>query len=282
MKKVKNALWVLLIMTCLNTYAQNVINTVNNDSIKMEILKLMNNGNFEFWFYDEIESTPPHKLYHPKVVEEINIISNTIYFKTNAGFVVYESIKKVNFSGGTVRISFINEVINENKNDNSIDLGSYAASVRKKSFKKRKPIEINKQNDDFDKLFYLLKLYQKSVQTKFYKDELEKFKSVSEKYKVLIEKPIITEEQRKYIVQANSFNEQKMYDKAIKLYIKAIKLDQTAYPAAYSNLALLYAQLNKFDAAIYNMKKYLMLESDAEDARSCQDKIYEWEAQITK
>ena len=73
-----------------------------------------------------------------------------------------------------------------------------------------------------------------------------------------------------------------MYDKAIELYNKAIEVDQSAYPAGYSNLALLSAQINKFDAAIFYMKKYLLLEPEATDARSAQDKIYEWEAQITK
>jgi len=59
-------------------------------------------------------------------------------------------------------------------------------------------------------------------------------------------------------------------------------IDQTAYPSAYSNLALLLAQIHMFDAAIYNMKKYLLLEPEAADARSAQDKIYEWKAQLFK
>ena len=34
-------------------------------------------------------------------------------------------------------------------------------------------------------------------------------------------------------------------------------MDQTAYPDAYSNLALLSAQVGKFREAIFYMKKYL-------------------------
>jgi len=45
---------------------------------------------------------------------------------------------------------------------------------------------------------------------------------------------------------------------------------------------LLNAQVHNFDAAVYYMKKYLMLVPEASDARSSQDKIYEWEAQINK
>jgi len=112
--------------------------------------------------------------------------------------------------------------------------------------------------------------------------QLVLFQPMAEQYRSLKIKPKISEEQRKYIIQANGFNDQKMYDKAIELYLKAIEVDQTAYPAAYSNLALLSAQTKRFNDAIFYMKKYLMLEPEASDARSAQDKIYLWEAQITK
>jgi tetratricopeptide (TPR) repeat protein len=112
--------------------------------------------------------------------------------------------------------------------------------------------------------------------------QLTSFEPIAAHYRALKVKPSITEEQRKYIVQANGFNEQKAYDKAIELYKKAIEIDQTAYPAAYSNLALLSAQLNQFNEAICYMKKFLMIEPEATDARSAQDKIYLWEAQLTQ
>ncbi|HEY3389684.1 MAG TPA: hypothetical protein VGK38_08950, partial [Prolixibacteraceae bacterium] len=76
------------------------------------------------------------------------------------------------------------------------------------------------------------------------------------------------------------FNQQKAFEKAIEYYNKAIDLDQTAYPAAYSNIALLSAQLHRYDAAISSMKKYLLLQPDASDARGAQDKIYEWEIML--
>jgi tetratricopeptide (TPR) repeat protein len=113
-----------------------------------------------------------------------------------------------------------------------------------------------------------------------YASQLTLFEPIAKQYRALNVKPPIGEEQRKYIVQANGFNDEKQYTKAIELYKKAIEVDQTAYPAAYSNLALLSAQLNQFDAAIYNMKKYLMLEPESPDARSAQDKIYLWEAKV--
>jgi tetratricopeptide (TPR) repeat protein len=108
------------------------------------------------------------------------------------------------------------------------------------------------------------------------------FKPVAAQNRELKEKSIVPEEQRKYIVQANMFNQQKQYNRAVELYKKAIELNQTSYPAAYSNLALLSAQTQRFERAIYYMTKYLLLEPDASDARSAQDKIYEWESMIRK
>lgn len=108
------------------------------------------------------------------------------------------------------------------------------------------------------------------------------FKPIAAQYCALKVKPQVSEVQRKYIVQANVLNQQKKYEKAIELYNKANETDQTAYPAAYSNLALLSAQLYNFDAAIYYMNKYLLLEPEASEARSAQDKIYEWEILMQK
>lgn len=72
----------------------------------------------------------------------------------------------------------------------------------------------------------------------------------------------------------------KKYWIAIDLYEKAIQTDPFSHPPAYYNLALLYAQTFKFDLAIFNMKKYLILDPNANDARAAQDKIYEWELKL--
>jgi len=59
-------------------------------------------------------------------------------------------------------------------------------------------------------------------------------------------------------------------------------MDPVSYPAAYSNLALLTAQLKNYEGAIFYMKKYLLLGPEAADARNAQDKIYEWEIKVPK
>jgi len=123
---------------------------------------------------------------------------------------------------------------------------------------------------------------QNQFNAKRYSSQLILFEPIAAQYRALKVKPKVSEAQRELIVQANSFNEQRDYSKAIEFYDKAIEADQTSYSGAYSNLALLSAQIGKFDAAIYYMKKYLLLEPEASDARSAQDKIYEWKAPIQK
>ncbi len=108
-------------------------------------------------------------------------------------------------------------------------------------------------------------------------ERLVLFEPIAKTYRAKQIKPSISEDQRKFIVQANLLNQRKEYSRAIALYLKAIEPDPTSYPSAYTNLALLSAQLNDYQSAIFYMKKYLMLEPVAADARSCQDKIYEWE-----
>ena len=103
------------------------------------------------------------------------------------------------------------------------------------------------------------------------------FEPIAAEYRSLSVKPVVSEEQRKLIVQANALTQQKNYLEALAQYKKVVELNLTSYPAAYYNLALLAAQENLPVSAVYYMKRYLMLVPDAKDARSAQDKIYEWE-----
>jgi len=110
-----------------------------------------------------------------------------------------------------------------------------------------------------------------------YEDRLALFESKVAEYRALSVKPPVSEEQRKYIVRANAMSKRKEYDKAIDMYREALDVDPVAYPPAYFNMALLSAQMRRYNRAVSYMKQYLMLEPDAKDARSAQDKIYEWE-----
>jgi tetratricopeptide (TPR) repeat protein len=128
---------------------------------------------------------------------------------------------------------------------------------------------------------YLLQQAQKDKLGKHDK-QLADFEPIAAQYRALIIKPPVSEEQRKYIVQANALTKQKQYKKAEEKYRQVIELDPTSYPAAYFNMALLAAQENFPGTAIFRMKQYLLLAPDAKDARNAQDKIYEWELVMQK
>jgi tetratricopeptide (TPR) repeat protein len=109
---------------------------------------------------------------------------------------------------------------------------------------------------------------------------LEKFKDSISKFNYTFQRPTFTEEQRALAVQANYLTENKDLYGAIAKFDLCNKLNPYSFPEVYFNLALLFSKIGNFHFAILNMKKYLALKPDAEDARSAQDKIYEWELRI--
>lgn len=128
-----------------------------------------------------------------------------------------------------------------------------------------------------------VKSYSDSVRAAIIAEEERKwneFVKAAEEYRSSSVKPEITEEQRKYIVQANALADEKKYNDAYRYYEKVIGINSVSYPAAYYNMALLNVQMNDYKNAILNMQKYLLIVPDAPDARAAQDKIYEWEIKL--
>ncbi len=175
----------------------------------------------------------------------------------------------------TARFSFVHIINSFSFSDNygkiRIYIGDFSLNIKGKEAGLKLKNELEYLKEKNRDLFYENR-----------KSQLALFEKSAAEYRALKVKPPVSEELRKYIVQANAFNEKKKYNEAIRVYEQAIALDQTAYPAAYSNLALLSAQVKRYDNAIYNMKKYLLLVPEASDARGAQDKIYEWEAEIAR
>jgi tetratricopeptide (TPR) repeat protein len=127
-----------------------------------------------------------------------------------------------------------------------------------------------------DLIFYM----QHRFAVKYYMKDLESFKIIAADYQKIGEKPEISEEQRKLLIQGNAMNEKMNYDQAINFYDKAIAINPLSSPNSYYNYALIASVAEKYELAILNMKKYLLLMPNAEDVRSAQDKIYEWETFI--
>jgi tetratricopeptide (TPR) repeat protein len=128
-----------------------------------------------------------------------------------------------------------------------------------------------------DLLFFM----QHQYAIKYYKQDLDDFKRIADKYRTLSEKPAMSDEQRKLFVQGNAMNDRLNYGEAIVYYGQAVSLNPVAYPEGYYNYAIIASLAENYDLAILNMKKYLLLMPEAPDASSAQDKIYEWEAIMT-
>ena len=126
-------------------------------------------------------------------------------------------------------------------------------------------------------VFYYIQQYYAA---QYFPSELKSFQKTVDDYHQMINKPAFSEEQRMYLIQANTLIEKGDYFGAIELYNKSLELNPISYIPAYYNLALISAMADNYPYAIFNMKKYLLLAPNAEDARAAQDKIYEWEVLI--
>jgi tetratricopeptide (TPR) repeat protein len=98
-------------------------------------------------------------------------------------------------------------------------------------------------------------------------------------YPALKAKPELTEDCRRLRVQAELAIKEMDYRTALVRFEALLKLVPW-WPEGYSNGALMAAQVNKYKKAIEYMTIYLKLKPDADNARACQDKIYEWETKV--
>ncbi len=128
-------------------------------------------------------------------------------------------------------------------------------------------------------VFYYIQQY---YSLNYYPVKLAEFKPTADQYQLLTEKPVISEEQRKYFLQANHLAETGDYYQALELYEKGIAINPISYPGAYYNSALIAAMADSFPYAIYSLKKYLLLLPNATDAQTAKDKIYEYEIMCPK
>jgi hypothetical protein len=102
------------------------------------------------------------------------------------------------------------------------------------------------------------------------------FQAVVAGYRAATTKPELPEEARKFKVQAEDAVNENQFQDAADTYGKAL---ETApwWPEGHFNRALVLANIGDFEAAVVEMRRYLVLAPDAPDARAAQDKIYVWE-----
>jgi tetratricopeptide (TPR) repeat protein len=90
-------------------------------------------------------------------------------------------------------------------------------------------------------------------------------------------RPSITEDMRRYGVEAEALIRQQRFSDAAKSYAEALKRWPWWSQARY-NRALVLGELKRYKYAAKEMTRYLQLEPNTSDRRRLQDQIYEWEA----
>ena len=111
--------------------------------------------------------------------------------------------------------------------------------------------------------------------------EKASFEKAAQDYLNVVTKPMLPEEARKYKVQAEGALNDKKFEEAAGLYGKALDIAPW-WPEGHFNRAIVLAETRYFLGAIREMKRYLLLVPDAPDARTAQDKIYDWERKVNK
>ena len=107
-------------------------------------------------------------------------------------------------------------------------------------------------------------------------ESMSRFKEEALRYQAANPKPELPEEARRFRVQAEAAVAAKRFLDAAEKYGHAIEIAPW-WPEAHFNRGVVLAELQNFDSAIMEMKRYLLLKPEAPDARQAQDFIYVWE-----
>ena len=86
-------------------------------------------------------------------------------------------------------------------------------------------------------------------------------------------KPSLSEEARSFKVRADNAVRNKLPSEAADFYGEALRIDPW-WPEGHFNRGLILAEIEMFNDAIFEMKRYLKLVPNATNARAVQDKIY--------
>lgn len=111
-------------------------------------------------------------------------------------------------------------------------------------------------------------------------DDDSAFAAALAQYRDASPKPLLSEDARRFSVQAEAAVRDKDFAGAADLYAQALQLAPW-WPQGRFNHALVLAETGDFETAIVEMKRYLALAPDAPNARAAQDEVYEWERKAT-
>ncbi len=243
--------------------------TAQLDSLGKEILKTLNETRWNYWYDNEEDGKGTSRAEINGIIKLENncLVLNFKKFGTKSVNIINNPIyKTINSYGNPPQINIV-------FGDDLMMIANPYSSNNGSQYD-HKTLLANEQTTNLYKL--LTEYHDFKIDQEILK-EFEEFKMMALNHFEMQDNPEVTEEQRKYIVQANALNEDKNYSQALKYYGKALEINPFSYTAAYFNMALIAAQIKNYKYAVLYMKKYLIVEPNAPDARAAQDKIYEWE-----
>lgn len=102
------------------------------------------------------------------------------------------------------------------------------------------------------------------------------FQKKAAAWRALSVKPALSETVRRERVLAENALREKDPKSAIEHYESGLQIDPV-WPEGHFNAALLYAELNDYDNAVWHMRAYVELAPDAPDAQGARDQIAIWQ-----
>ncbi len=109
------------------------------------------------------------------------------------------------------------------------------------------------------------------------RDTEGEFEKAAVGYLAAADKPELPLEARRLKVQAEDALREKRFEDVSDLYGEAL-VAAPWWPAGHYNRALVLSELKEYPDAIVEMKRYLRLAPEADNARAAQDEIFKWEA----
>lgn len=113
------------------------------------------------------------------------------------------------------------------------------------------------------------------------REDDRRFNEALHMYKTAAVKPQLSEDARKFKIQAEDAVREKDFAGAVGLYEQALKIAPW-WPEGHFNRALVLGETKAYETAIIEMKRYLALAPNASNARAAQDKVYAWERKAGK
>jgi tetratricopeptide (TPR) repeat protein len=111
------------------------------------------------------------------------------------------------------------------------------------------------------------------------KSEEAVFDEAAAAYLAAEAKPELDSDTRRLKVQAEDALREKRFEDVADIYGEALAIAPW-WPAGHYNRALVLSELKEYPGAIAEMKRYLRLAPNADNAVAAQDAIYKWEAKV--